>query len=80
MTGLLYLSGETASSSPETAIAAIYESGISSQGIYNHVNPIIQNWSAVDPQAAANFLATTQIIPPGDLAKYNQVPTSSGGK
>jgi len=79
MAGLLYLSGEAASSSPETAIAAIYASGISSQGIFNHVNPIIQKWSAVDPQAASSFLATTQIIPGGDLAKYAPALATHGG-
>jgi hypothetical protein len=79
MEGLLVLSGHSASSSPETAIAAIYASGISPQGIYNHVGPILQSWSAVDPQAAASFLSTTQIIPPADLPKYSQMVASPGG-
>ena len=79
--GLLVLSRNTASASPETAIAAVYASGISAQGIYNHVGPILKNWSAVDPQAEANFLSTTQIIPSADLPKYApMVPTPSGGK
>jgi hypothetical protein len=79
MTALLSLSGHSASSSPETAIAAVYASGISEQGIYNHVGPILQNWSAVDPQAAAGFLSTTQIIPPADVSKYSQMIAPPGG-
>jgi hypothetical protein len=72
MLGLLILAKNSASSSPETAIAAIYASGIPEQGVYNHVGAILQNWSAVDPQAASSFLATTQIIPPIDLPRYAQ--------
>lgn len=79
MTGLLALSGNAASSSPETAIAAVYASGISEQGIYNHVGPILQNWSAVDPLAAASFLSSTQIIPPADVTKYSQMIAVPGG-
>ncbi len=79
--GLLVLARNTASSSPETAIAAIYASGLTPQGIYNHVGPILQNWSAVDPQAAASFLSTTQIIPSGDVSRYAPiVATAPGGK
>lgn len=79
--GLLVLARNTASSSPETAIAAIYASGLTPQGIYNHVGPILQNWSAVDPQAAASFLSTTQIIPSGDLPRYAPIaPQAPGGK
>lgn len=79
MLGLLILAKNSASSSPETAIAAVYASGISQQGIYNHVGPILQNWSAVDPQSAAGFLSTTQIIPPADVSKYSQMIASPGG-
>lgn len=79
--GLLVLARNTASSSPETAIAAIYASGLTPQGIYNHVGPILQNWSAVDPQAAASFLSTTQIIPSGDVSRYApMVGPSPAGK
>jgi hypothetical protein len=70
MTGLLHLSALSASASPETAIAAVYAAGLSDRGIYNHVSQILQNWSAVDPKAAADFLSTTQIIPPGDMQKF----------
>jgi hypothetical protein len=70
MFACLALANRSTSSSPETAIAAIYESGLTGVGIYNHVNPILQNWSAVNPQAASNFLSTTQIIPAADLPKY----------
>lgn len=77
----LVLARNSASSSPETAIAAVYESGLSDVGIYNHVNQILQNWYAVNPQAAANFLSTTQIIPPADISKYTPTVTpNSGGK
>jgi hypothetical protein len=75
------LANRSASSSPETAIAAIYQSGLTGVGIYNHVSPIIQNWYSVNPQAASNFLSTTQIIPPEDLPKYSPiVAPSAGGK
>jgi hypothetical protein len=68
---LMHLSQIAASASPETAIAAVYAApGLSDQGIYNNVSRILQNWSAVDPNAAANFLSKTQIIPPGDMPKY----------
>ena len=72
----LALANSSASSSPETAVAAVYESGLSEVGIYNHVNQILQNWYAVNPQAAANFLSTTQIIPPGDIPKYSPIIAS----
>jgi hypothetical protein len=75
----LVLARNSASSSPETAIAAVYESGLSDVGIYNHVNQILQNWYAVNPQAAANFLSTTQIIPPSDLSKYAPITSAAGG-
>jgi len=78
---LITLSQNAASASPETAIAAVYAApGISEQGIYNHVSQILQNWSAVDPQAAANFLATTQIIPSADVKKYGPIvsPSTAG--
>lgn len=78
-TALLVLARETASSSPETAIAAVYASGLTAQGVYNHVSPILQSWSAVDPQAAANFLSTTQIIPSADIPKYAPVVAPPGG-
>jgi hypothetical protein len=81
MLGLMTLSQNAASSSPETAIAAAYASGVSEQGVYNRVSQIIQNWSAVDPQAASAFLTTTQIIPPADLSKYTpMVVPPKGGK
>jgi hypothetical protein len=81
MLGLMALSQNAASSSPETAIAAVYASGVSEQGIYNHVSQILQNWSAVDPQAATNFLSTTQIIPASDVSKYTPIVASpNGGK
>jgi hypothetical protein len=78
MLSLLALSRNSASAAPEVAIAAIYASGLSDQGIYNHVSTIIQNWSAVDPQAAAKFLSTTQIIPPADVSKYAPIVASPG--
>ena len=79
MIACLVVAKNSASSSPETAIAAIYESGLSGASLYNHVNPILQNWYAVNPQAAANFLATTQIIPPADISKYTPIVAPSGG-
>lgn len=79
MFACLALAKNTASASPETAIAAIYESGLPPVGIYNHVNQILQNWYAVNPQAAASFLSTTQIIPPADLPKYAPIVAPSGG-
>jgi len=79
MIACLVVAKNSASSSPETAIAAIYESGLSGVGIYNHVNPILQNWYALNPQAAANFLSTTQIIPPADVSKYTPIVVPSGG-
>ncbi len=79
MVALLVLVKNTASSSPETAIAAIYTSGLSPQGIYNHVNQVLQDWSAVDPQAASNFLTTTQVIPSGDITKYAPIVVQPGG-
>ncbi len=78
MVGLIRLSQTAASAAPETAIAAVYASGVSDQGIYNHVSRILQNWSAVDPQAAANFLSTTQIIPAGDLPRFTPIVTQPG--
>jgi hypothetical protein len=79
MFACLALAKNSTSSSPETAIAAIYESGLSGVGIYNHVNPILQNWYAVNPQAASNFLSTTQIIPPSDMPKYAPIVAAPGG-
>jgi hypothetical protein len=79
MFACLALAKNSTSSAPETAIAAIYESGLSGVGIYNHVNPILQNWYAVNPQAASNFLSTTQIIPPGDLPRYAPIVAAPGG-
>jgi hypothetical protein len=79
MFACLALAKNSTSSSPETAIAAIYESGLSGVGIYNHVNPILQDWYAVNPQAASNFLSTTQIIPPGDLPRYAPIVAVPGG-
>jgi hypothetical protein len=81
MIACLVVAKNSESSSPATAIAAIYQSGLSGDGIYNHVNPILQNWYALNPQAAANFLATTQIIPPADLPRYAPIAVPpSGGK
>lgn len=79
MFSLLSLANRAASTSPETAIAALYASGLPEQGVINHVTPILQKWSAVDPQAAASFLSTTQIIPSGDLPKYGPAVTAPGG-
>jgi hypothetical protein len=79
MFSLMALANRSASTSPETAIAALYASGLPEQGVVNHVIPILQKWSAVDPQAAANFLATTQIIPGGDLPKYAPAVTAPSG-
>lgn len=79
MVALISLSRAAASASPETAIAAIYASGVSDQGVYNHVSRILQNWSAVDPQAATNFLSTTQIIPSADMPKYTPIVVPPGG-
>jgi len=76
---LIALSQNAASASPETAIAAVYASGVSDQGIYNHVSRILQNWSAVDPQTAAAFLSTTQLIPSGDVAKFTPMVMAPGG-
>jgi hypothetical protein len=76
--GLLFLSGQASSTAPETAIAAVYASGLPSQGVANHVGFILQNWNAVDPAAVAAFLANTQVIPGSDVARYQQqlaVPT-----
>lgn len=82
MLACLALARNTSSSSPETAIAAIYESGMPSVGIYNHVNTILQNWYSVDPQAAGTFLSTTQVIPPSDKSSYDSIvsPPPTGGK
>jgi hypothetical protein len=81
MIAALVLANRSASTSPETAIAAIYQSGMPDIGIYNHVNQILQSWSAVDPQAAAAFLSTTQIIPSADLYKYAPIVVPpNGGK
>lgn len=77
MIACLVLARSTESSSPETAIAAVYESGLTGVGIYNHVNAILQNWSAVNPQAAASFLATTQIIPASDMPQYAPILSAS---
>ena len=79
MLSLVALANRSASSSPETAIAALYASGLPEQGIINHVAPILQNWSAVDPQAAASFLSTTLIIPSADLPKYVPTVAPTGG-
>jgi hypothetical protein len=79
MIACLVLARNSTSSSPETAIAAIYESGLTGVGIYNHVSPILQNWYAVNPQAASNFLSTTQIIPPADVSKYAPIFVPPGG-
>ncbi|HEY1794383.1 MAG TPA: hypothetical protein VGG34_15820 [Opitutaceae bacterium] len=78
--GLITLSQNAASASPETAIAAVYAApGMSDQAIYNHVSQILQNWNAVDPQAAAKFLSTTQIIPTADVAKFSPIVAPAGG-
>jgi hypothetical protein len=79
MTGLLVLSRNAASASPEIAVAAVYASGLSDQGIYNHVSSILQNWNALDPQGAANFLATTQVIPSASIARYRQLLAAPPG-
>ncbi len=79
MFACLALAKNSTSPSPETAIAAIYESGLSGVGIYNHVNQILQNWYAVNPQAASNFLSTTQIIPAVDMQKYAPILVPPGG-
>ena len=79
MFSLVALANRAASTSPETAITALYASGLPEQGIINHVTPILEKWSAVDPQAAANFLSTTQVIPSGDLTKYAPAVTAPGG-
>lgn len=79
MTALVVLSHNAASASPEIAVAAIYASGLSDQGIYNHVSQIIRNWNALDPQGAANFLATTQVIPSASMARYRQLLASPPG-
>jgi hypothetical protein len=81
MIACLVVAKNSESSSPATAIAAIYQSGLYGDGLYNHVNPIIQNWYALNPQAATNFLATTQIIPSVDLPKYTPIAVPpTGGK
>jgi hypothetical protein len=80
MSGLIVLSHNAASASPEIAVAAVYASGLTEQGIYNHVSQILQNWNALDPQGAANFLATTQVIPSASMARYRQLlATPPGG-
>ncbi len=79
MIASLVLANNTTSSTPETAIAAIYESGLTGVGIYNHVNPILQDWYTVNPQAASNFISTTQIIPPADVSKYAPIFAPRGG-
>ena len=78
MIACLVVAKNSSSSSPETAIAAIYQSGLSGDGLYNHVNQILQDWYAVNPQAAASFLSTTQIIPPSDLQKYAPITSTTG--
>ena len=79
MLALVTLSQRAASAAPDLAIAAVYASGLSDQGVYNHVSRILQNWNAVDPQAASNFLATTQIIPVASVPKYRQLIAPPGG-
>jgi hypothetical protein len=73
MVGLMLLSRNAASASPEIAVAAVYATGMSEQGIYNHVSLILRNWNTLDPQGAANFLATTQVIPSASIARYRQL-------
>jgi hypothetical protein len=75
----LVLAKNVSSSSPETAIAALYASGLPAGNISNRVNAILQNWAAVDPQGAANFISTTQVIPVADKANYNGVLPAPGG-
>lgn len=79
MTGLLVLSHNAASASPEIAVAAVYASGLSNQGIYNHVSQILKNWNALDPLGAANFLATTQVIPGASVPRYRQLLAAPPG-
>lgn len=76
---LMSLSQRAASAAPDLAIAAVYAAGLSDQGVYNHVSRILQNWNAVDPTAASNFLATTQIIPVASVPKFRQLIAPPGG-
>jgi hypothetical protein len=74
----LVLANNVKNISPETAIAALYQSGLSGNGVWNKVGPILQNWYASDPQGALNFLQNTQIIPPSDKGNYSSY--LGGGK
>lgn len=74
----LALANNVKNISPETAIAALYQSGLSGNGVWNKVGPILQNWYANDPQGALNFLQNTQIIPPADKGNYSSY--LGGGK